>query len=251
MNRFVKFLVNIAKVLCRPLFPMKIYGNRKLEKKKSLIVGNHISGWDPVMLTLWTKEPIPFVYKATFQNSPFLTWIFNGMECVPIRRGEVDINASKRVLRLLKDNKPVCLFPEGTRNAYVDCLQDFRPGTALFALKTHAPIRPFYIWDRPSFLRKNYIIFGEEFTLGEFYGKPINHNTLEEATAIIKSKVEQLRLQLNEILLSQGIKRRPRTKKELKKIAAYEEKQRLLQGENVGESVQDVERHSRDSEVNA
>ena len=228
MNKFVVGLVKFARVLVRPFFPVKIYGDRKVENKKCLVVGNHVSGWDPVLYIMWMKNIVSFVYKAEFSKSKFLTWVFKGLDCIPIRRGEVDISASKSILRLLKDDKSVCLFPEGTRNPNVDCLQEFKTGAALFALKTKSPIRPFYIWDKTKAFRKNYIIIGDEFTLEEFYDQPINRKTLEAATEIIKNKVDALRVQLNEMLAAKGVKRRPRTKKEIEKIQAYNDRQRTL-----------------------
>ena len=247
MNKFVVGLVKFARLLCRPFFPVKIYGDRKIENKKCLLVGNHVSGWDPVIYIMWMKNIVSFVYKAEFCKSKFLTWVFNGLECVPIRRGEVDISASKSILRLLKNDKSVCLFPEGTRNPNVDCLQEFKTGAALFALKTKSPIRPFYIWDKTKAFRKNYIIIGEEFTLEEFYDQPIDRKTLQAATEVIKSKVDELRVQLNEILDARGVKRRPRTKKEIDKIHAYNDRQRTLakqlaeQGEKSTASENEVE----------
>ena len=228
MNKFVVFLAKVAKVLVRPFFPFKVYGDNKFPNKKGLLVGNHVSGWDAVMFTVWTKNVISFVYKAEFEKNAFLHWVFNGLECVPVHRGEVDINATKGILRLLKNDKAVCLFPEGTRNPNVDCLQEFHTGAALFAIRTHAPIRPFYIWDKSRAFTKNYMIFGEEFTLDEFYDQPISRKTLEDATEVIKGKVDELRVKLNGILDAKGVKRRKRTKKEIEKINAYNEKQMTL-----------------------
>ncbi len=231
MNKFIVFLIKFARTVCRPFYPVKVYGERNVPVKKCLIVGNHLSGWDPLLYTMWTKNVVSFVYKSEFQRSLFLKWVFEGIDCVPVRRGEVDLNASKRILRLLKNDKSVVLFPEGTRNPNVDCLQPFHTGAALFALKTKSPLRPFYIWDKTKFCRKNYMIIGDEFTLEQFYDKPINRQVLDEATEVIKSKVDELRVRLNALLDAKGVKRRPRTKKETEKIKAYNEKQRNLASE--------------------
>ena len=228
MNNFVVGLVKIGRALMRPFYPVKVYGETNIPNKKSLVALNHISAWDPLIYTMWTKNIMSFVYKAEFRKSKFLNWVFDGLEFVPIRRGEVDMNATKSILRLLKNDRTVCLFPEGTRNPNVDCLQPFHTGTALFALKTKSPIRPVYIWDKTKFMRKNYIIVGDEFSLDEFYDRPIDRNTLEEATAVIQNRMDELRVQLNVILAARGVKRRPRTKKEIEKIKAYNEKQRTL-----------------------
>ena len=228
MNKFLVGLVKIAKVFCKPFLPVKVFGPRDMKNKKCLVVGNHLSAPDPIIYTLWTKNVMSFVYKAELRKSAFLRWVFDGLECVPVRRGEVDINASKCVLRLLNSDKSICLFPEGTRNPNVDCLQEFHTGAALFALKTKSPIRPFYLWDKVRFCKKNYMIIGEEFTLDEFYDRPLDRKTLLEATAVIKQKVDDLRMQLNGILDARGVKRRPRTKKEMEKIIAYNDRQRTL-----------------------
>lgn len=229
MGKFVKCVVHVARVAARPLFPVKIYGERDIPNKKCLVVGNHLSGWDPLIFTMWTKYILSFVYKAEFRDNTFLRWLFDGLDCVPVKRGDIDINATKTILRLLNHDKAVFLFPEGTRNPNVDQLQEFRTGAALFALKTHSPLRPFYIWDKTKAFHKNYILIGDEFTLEEFYDKSINHDTLAEATAVIKQKVEELRVRLNSHLAQKGIKRRTLTKKEMEKLAAYNIKQHTFE----------------------
>ena len=212
----------------RPFFPVKVYGDRNVPHKKSLIVANHISGWDPIIFTLATKGIHSFVYKAEFRKNWFLRWAFDGLDLIPVKRGTVDMNSSRTIIEMLKNDKSVALFPEGTRNPNVDCLQEFRTGAALFALKTHAPIRPFYIWDKTKCFHKNYIIIGDEFTLEEFYDKPLTKETLLEATEVIKQKVDALRVQLNEILAAKNVKRRKRTKKEIAATERYNAKQRNL-----------------------
>lgn len=228
MNKFVVSLASIAKVLIKPFFPVKFYGDRKLENRRTLLIGNHISGWDPVVYTMWSKTWISFVYKAEFQKSLFLKWVFDGLDYVPVKRGEVDLYATKTILKYLKEDKVVGLFPEGTRNPNVDCLQEFHTGAAMFAIKTHSPIRPFYIWEKTKILRKNYIIVGEEFTLEKYYDRPITKELLAQATEEIKQRVDDLRVKLNEILAEKGVKRRKRTRRETEKIKKYNNKQKTL-----------------------
>lgn len=229
MSKFIRGVANVARVAVRPFFPVKVYGERDIPNKKCLVVGNHLSGWDPIIFTMWTKRILSFVYKAEFRKIPFLRWVFDELDCVPVRRGDIDINATKTIMRLLRDDKAVFLFPEGTRNPSRDTLQEFRSGAALFALKTHSPIRPFYIWDKTKALHKNYIIIGDEFTLENFYDRPINHDTLAEATAVIKQKVEDLRVKLNAYLAAKGVKRRRLTRKEMEKLNAYNSRQRTFE----------------------
>ncbi len=228
MINFVQFLVTIAKPFVRPFFPVKILGPRKFPQRKTLLVSNHLSGWDPVVFQIWSKSWISYVYKAEFRKSPFLRWIFDGLDLIPVHRGEVDLNASKTILRNLRDGKIVGLFPEGTRNPNIDSLQEFHTGAALFAIKTQSPIRPYYIWDKMKACHKNYILIGDEFTLEEYYGKPITKELLEEATQKVRQKVDELRIRLNAIMEKKGIKRRKLTKKEIERVNEYNERQKTL-----------------------
>ena len=229
MGKFVRCVAHVARAALRPFFPVKVYGERNIPNKKCLVVGNHLSGWDPIIFTMWTKHILSFVYKAEFRKIPFLKWVFDELDCVPVRRGDIDMNATKTIMRLLHDDKAVFLFPEGTRNPSRDTLQEFRTGAALFAIKTRSPIRPFYIWDKTKALHKNYILVGEEFTLEEFYDKPVNHETLAAATAIIKQKVEELRIKLNAYLESRGKKRRKLKRKETEKLKKYNSRQHTFE----------------------
>lgn len=236
MNKFVEFIASIAKVLIKPFFPVKVIGPRKLPKRKTLLIGNHISGWDPVVYTMWSKTWVSFVYKAEFDRSAVLNWVFRGLDFVPVHRGEVDLAATKTILKRLHEDKIVGLFPEGTRNPRNDCLQPFHTGAAMFALKTHAPIRPFCVWDKSKAFHKNYIMVGDEFTLDEFYDKPLTKEVLSDATEYIRNKVDELRVKLDELLKSKGKRRRKLTKKEVEKINRYNQKQKTQ--ENVYSSVE-------------
>ncbi len=228
MNWFVKGAVNTLKPLFRLLYPAKVFGNRNVENKKTLLISNHLSGFDMIMYVVCLKQVVPFVYKAELGKSNFLRWVFNGLDGIPVRRGEVDLNASRKVLQTLNSDKPLFLFPEGTRNPNVDCLQDFHTGVAFYALKTHAPIVPYYIWEKSRIFRKNYIVVGKEFTLEQFYDQPITKDVLLQATEIVRNSVEELRLWLDGQLQEKGVKRRKRTAKETKKIIAYNQRQRTL-----------------------
>ena len=225
MNKFLRFTVSWAKYLVRPFFPVKFFGDSKIPTKKLLLMGNHLSAMDPVVQALYTKEVPSYVYKSELAKSKFLKWIFDGLDLIPVNRGESDLHATRQIMRRLKDNRVVGIFPEGTRNLDVDCLQEFKHGTVLFALKTKAPIKPFYIWDRYRLFVKNYVIYGEEFDLSDFYDKPITKELIAEASKFIQDKIDALRLQLNEILQQKGIKRRPRTKKEIAKLNQHLQKQ--------------------------
>lgn len=228
MKKFVKGCVHVAQPIFRVFYPTKVYGRRKVDFKKSLLVSNHLSGFDMLVYVANLKTIVPFLYKVELRKHRFVRWVCDGLDGIPVHRGEVDINASRLVLKTLKNDSPLFVFPEGTRNPNVDCLQEFHTGVALFALKTHAPIVPCYVWEKAKMFRKNYIVVGEEMTLEKYYDEPITKELLIEATEDIKNEVDKLRLWLNAELAKKGVKRRKRTAKETQKIIEYNEKQKTL-----------------------
>lgn len=232
MGKFMYGVARFVRFIIKPFLPVTVFGPRKFEKRKAIVCGNHISGWDAVIFYCAVKNHIRYVYKSEFDKSTFLHNVFKGMGFIPIKRGEADIHGTRSCLEVLKNNEILGIFPEGTRNPYVDCLQEFKVGPALFAIKTKTPIRPFYIWEKHKAFRRNYVLVGQEFTLDKYYGHPITKEILQEATEYIRSKVDVLRIELNEILDKRGIKRRKRTKKELKKINLYEQQQQQLNSQS-------------------
>ncbi len=171
------------------------------------------------MFYSWTHGEMPcYMYKSEFDKVRLLRWIFKTFHAIPVRRGDADLTSTKITIDRLEKGHNVCVFPEGHRNPATNCLLEFRKGAALYALKSKCPIRLFYIWDQTKIFRKNYMLMGEEFTLEQFYDRPVNKALIEEVTAYLRDKVDQLRLQLNEILAKKGKKHRKYTFERLQKI---------------------------------
>ncbi len=217
----LRFLASIVKYVVRLFLPCKVYGNPKREKKACLYLGNHISGYDTVMFYLWTKGEMPCVlYKAELAKVFPLPIIFHSFRSIPVKRGDADVTSVKITLERLSKGHNVLITPEGHRNAAHNCLLPFKKGAALYALKSKAPIRLFYIWEKTKTFRKNYMIMGDEFTLDQFYDKPITKKLLQEVTDYLQAKMDELRVELNGILAAKGKKHRKYTQKELKRIYA-------------------------------
>ena len=217
----LRFLASIFKYPVRLFLPCKVYGNAKREKKACLYLGNHVSGYDCVMFYLWTNGPMPcYLHKAELSKIFPLPIIFHSFRCIPVKRGDADITSVKILLKRLSKGHNIFITPEGHRNTAHNCLLPFKKGAALYALKSKAPIRLFYIWEKTKTFRKNHMIIGDEFTLDQFYDKPITKNLLQEVTDYLQAKVDELRLQLNAIMVAKGKNHRKYTKKEIKRIYA-------------------------------
>lgn len=227
MGKAMYGLVRFLKPFVRPFFPVKVFGPRKFEEKRTIFVMNHNSAWDPVVWTAYIKNRLRFMYKGEFRINKFLTSIFDALEFVPVSRGDADLAAIKKSLHILNNEGILAMFPEGTRGPETGVIRPLHTGAALLALKSRSPIRFFYSWDKYKPFHKNYIVVGEEITLEEYYGKKITKELLEEASFLLWEKLEALRRDTDEFLAKQGKKRRKYTKKEQAKLENFlKEKER-------------------------
>ena len=83
-----------------------------------LIVGNHDSYWDPVVIGLGAIErrQIRALSKSSLWKVKGLNKVLDGMGQIPIVRGTGDAGALDRAIEELRAGSCIGIFPEGTRS---------------------------------------------------------------------------------------------------------------------------------------
>src|ERR1700744_1790688 len=83
-----------------------------------LLVGNHDSHWDPVMVGISARKRrmVRALAKSTLWDVKGLSWVLNGMGQIPIVRGAGDAQALANAVEALRGGSCVGVFPEGTRS---------------------------------------------------------------------------------------------------------------------------------------
>ncbi|NIO68574.1 MAG: 1-acyl-sn-glycerol-3-phosphate acyltransferase, partial [Anaerolineae bacterium] len=82
--------------------------------------------------------------KAENFGDPILGIIVRLYGAFPVRRGEVDLQATRRALEVLRHGEVLLMAPEGTRSK--ECrLQPGHDGMTFIALRANAPILPMAI----------------------------------------------------------------------------------------------------------
>lgn len=83
-----------------------------------LIVGNHDSHWDPVMIGFAARRRrmIRALAKSTLWDVKGLARVLDGMGQIPIVRGAGDAQALANAVAALREGSCVGVFPEGTRS---------------------------------------------------------------------------------------------------------------------------------------
>lgn len=95
-----------------------------------MIVSNHASDLDPTLISLITMRRVAFLAKAELFEIPVLGAAIKLLGAFPIHRGEGDRVAIRVCIRMLKEGRPLLIFPEGTRTRD-GRLQDAKAGVAM------------------------------------------------------------------------------------------------------------------------
>lgn len=159
-----------------------------------LVVSNHMSNWDPLLLGCAMDRRISILAKAELFKIPVLKTIIKHMDVVSIKRGQSDIVALRTTIGLLASGKVVGIFPEGTRSPTGE-MQTFKSGVAMIAYKAGCPIVPVGIVNSKKLLlgwvKPVKVIFGEAFIPEKPIGKA-NTAYLDNLSKLIEDKVRAL-----------------------------------------------------------
>lgn len=134
--------------LATSIWLKKFHDHERIPRKGGLIyVCNHSSLLDGVLLTSrlsWLRfSPTHTIaYKEPFENK-FFGYILRSGRCIPFDRKDKDSIELmlRKALGYLKNGETVALFPEGHLNDGKS-LRLPRPGAALLALESGAPVLP-------------------------------------------------------------------------------------------------------------
>ncbi len=164
------------------MFDLKVYGRRNVPRSGgALLISNHESFLDPVVLGVNLPRMISFMARSTLFEKPLFAWLINGLNSFPVRRGESDIGAIKEALRRLEAGDILTIFPEGTRSADGE-IGAIQPGIAMIVRRAGVPVIPAVVvgaWDawprRARFPRRGHVrvMYGPPLDVGNLKGKQI------------------------------------------------------------------------------
>ena len=164
----------------------------KVQPEGPLIAyANHIGQLEvPLIFTHLRPRPVTAMAKAESWDNKLFNWLFNIWNLIPVRRGEVDMDAIRQSIQMIKDGYIFGISPEGTRSGDGKLLAA-HPGIVPIALRTKAPLQPIAHWGAENFpenikrLRRTdfHIRVGEPFYLdaqGERVTREIRQQMVDE-----------------------------------------------------------------------
>jgi acyl-[acyl-carrier-protein]-phospholipid O-acyltransferase / long-chain-fatty-acid--[acyl-carrier-protein] ligase len=129
--------------LMRVIYRVSAIGVERLPRAGFLLLPNHITWVDAIVLLLACPRPIRFIIDKEYYENRFLHPILRTVGCIPItpRRAK---DAMRHAAEKIREGEIVCLFPEGqlTRSG---TLLRLRRGYEIIARQADGPVVPVWL----------------------------------------------------------------------------------------------------------
>jgi 1-acyl-sn-glycerol-3-phosphate acyltransferase len=123
-------------------FSLRTEGSARVPTKgPALLIANHQSYLDPVVMGLASRRPLCYLARKTLFKNPIFAWLIRSLNAVPIDQEGVGKEGIKAVLELLRAGRAVVVFPEGNRTEDGK-MRALKPGIQLLLKRTEAPVLP-------------------------------------------------------------------------------------------------------------
>jgi len=124
------------------MFGLRVQGRGNIPQTGGvLIVSNHQSNLDPVVLAAFLRRPLNFVAKSELFSNRVGAWFMHRLNAFPLRQGKGDVAALKETIRRLSEGHLLNLFPEGARSPDGQ-IKELQRGVGLIIRRTRVPVVP-------------------------------------------------------------------------------------------------------------
>jgi 1-acyl-sn-glycerol-3-phosphate acyltransferase len=111
----------------------------------ALVVANHISGLDPLLMIACSRRPLRFLIAREQYNRFGLQWLFRAAGCIPVDRERSPEKALRQAFKALREGQVVALFPHGKIHLDSDPPRRTKAGASRLAAICRAPVIPLRI----------------------------------------------------------------------------------------------------------
>ncbi|WP_440885847.1 MFS transporter [Vibrio campbellii] len=139
-QRFISYLLSHC------LYRVSVTGRQHIPQQgAALIVANHVSYVDALILMGTSTRPVRFVMDKSISELPVLKHVFRHAGVIPIcsprKCAETYKRAFEQIEQALNNDEVVCIFPEGRLTSNGE-LGEFRPGVEKILKRTPVPVIP-------------------------------------------------------------------------------------------------------------
>lgn len=143
VRQVLRWLIFVSMHLC---YRLKVHGGQHIPRHgAALVVCNHVSFMDALVLGGASHRPLRFVMDQPIFDSPWLKWWFQLVGAIPIESERRSPGALRRTLDdvsdALREGQVVMVFPEGRLTPDGD-IHAFRRGLETILARDDVPIIP-------------------------------------------------------------------------------------------------------------
>jgi len=136
----------LAWLLIHTMYRVRTQGLAHIPDDGACILAcNHVSYVDAIVIAASVRRPIRFIMDHRIFRIPFLNWVFQTMNAIPVAPAREDAAAKEaafvKAASALQAGEIVCIFPEGQLTATGE-LNPFRNGIARMVADTPVPVVP-------------------------------------------------------------------------------------------------------------
>jgi 1-acyl-sn-glycerol-3-phosphate acyltransferase len=185
---------DLGKVACfytmTALFSLRMSGGQHVPRSGPvLVLCNHQTFLDPVLLGLAVPRYVSWVARQTLHKNRLFARLIGSLRAIPIDHRGFSREGLQSTLGALARGACVGMFPEGERT-YDGTLQPFKPGISLLIKRTNAPIVPagiaggYAAWSRHRKLPRLAPLFlpPSDATIAVSVGRPIDPARYEKVS---------------------------------------------------------------------
>jgi 1-acyl-sn-glycerol-3-phosphate acyltransferase len=140
------FGYNLTQLLAQVFFQFRvIHPERVIQEGPVILAMNHESYLDPPLAGIACRRAIYFLARKSLLDIPILGSLLPKLNVIPVDQEGGDRSALKALIRVLRRDECVLVFPEGSRTEDGN-LQPALSGIGLVIAKTRAPVVPMRIF---------------------------------------------------------------------------------------------------------
>ncbi len=112
------------------------------ERGAAIVVANHISGLDPLLMIACSRRPLRFLIAREQYRRFGLQWLFRAAGCIPVDRERSPEKAMRQAFKALRAGEVIALFPHGKIHLDCDPPRRTKAGAARLAAISKVPVVP-------------------------------------------------------------------------------------------------------------
>ena len=190
---FYNFMLKLFSIFSKTFFKFEVIGPENIPSEGNLIIAaNHKSNLDPIFVAsaVDKKRKMTAIAKEELFKNKILAKILNKVEIIPINRQNPGLGTIKRILKYIKNDYALVMFPEGTRSK-TDDFNNAKAGLSLFATKAKAEIVPCTIYSSYKLFKPAKIYFGKPISLEEYYKQKLTSEDHERISGEVMDIIKQ------------------------------------------------------------